>query len=75
MGADPHRGKFWNQESWKGRVAIVLGHDVRGISDPVRAQIEGWAQLPMTGKVESLNVAVAGSVLIYEWFRVNRLES
>ncbi len=75
MGADPHRGKFWNQESWKGRVAIVLGHDVRGISDAVRAQIERWAQLPMTGKVESLNVAVAGSVLIYEWFRVNRLES
>ena len=75
MGADPHRGKFWNQESWKGRIAIVLGHDVRGISDKVRAQVEGWAQLPMTGKVESLNVAVAGSVLIYEWFRVNRLES
>ena len=75
MGADPHRGKFWNQESWKGRVAIVLGHDVRGISNAVRTQVEGWAQLPMTGKVESLNVAVAGSVLIYEWYRVNRLES
>ena len=73
MGADPHLGKLWNQESWKGRVALVLGHDVRGISEAVRAQVEGWAQLPMTGKVESLNVAVAGSVLIYEWFRVNRL--
>ena len=75
MGADPHLGKFWNQENWKGRVAIVLGHDVRGISDAVRAQVEGWARLPMTGKVESLNVAVAGSVLIYEWFRANRLEA
>ncbi len=75
MGADPHLGKLWNQESWKGRIAIVLGHDVRGISDAVRAQIEGWTRLPMTGEVESLNVAVAGSVLIYEWFRVNRLES
>ena len=74
MGADPHLGKLWNQENWKGRVAIVLGHDVRGISDAVRAQTEEWARLPMTGKVESLNVAVAGSVLIYEWFRANRLE-
>ena len=36
MGADPHLGKFWNQENWKGRVAIVLGHDVRGISEAVR---------------------------------------
>ena len=75
MGADPHLGKFWSQENWEGRVAIVLGHDVRGISDAVRAQVEGWARLPMTGKVESLNVAVAGSVLIYEWFRANRLKS
>ena len=75
IGADPHLGKLWNQENWKGRVAIVLGHDVRGISDAVRAQTEGWARLPMTGKVESLNVAVAGTVLIYEWFRVNRLKS
>jgi hypothetical protein len=26
----------------------------------------------MAGKVQSLNVAVAGGVLIYEWFRANR---
>jgi TrmH family RNA methyltransferase len=75
MGTHPHLGKLWNQQIWKGKVALVLGHDVRGISDAVRAEVEDWARLPMMGKVESLNVAVAGSVLIYEWFRVNRLDN
>jgi TrmH family RNA methyltransferase len=74
VGADPTVGKLWVEDMWKGRVALVLGHDVRGISDEVRAEVSEWARLPMTGKVQSLNVAVAGGVFIYEWFRVNRLK-
>ena len=73
IGADPTQGTLWYESVWKGRTALVLGHDVRGISDEVRGQIEAWVRLPMTGKVQSLNVAVAGGVFIYEWYRVNRL--
>jgi TrmH family RNA methyltransferase len=71
VGADPHVGEAWDQDIWEGRVALILGNEVRGMSEEVRAQVKYWTRLPMVGKGESLSSAVAGSVLMYEWFRVN----
>lgn len=72
IGADPHLGKTWGAELWRGSVALVLGNEARGLSDDVAAQISTWAKLPIVGKAESLNVAVAGGVLMYLWLRENR---
>jgi len=52
-------------------VALVLGNEARGLSDDVAAHIDAWARLPIVGKAESLNVAVAGGVLMYAWLRDN----
>jgi tRNA G18 (ribose-2'-O)-methylase SpoU len=38
----------------------------------VRAYLKNWVRLPIVGKAESLNVAVAGGVLMYTWLRANR---
>jgi tRNA G18 (ribose-2'-O)-methylase SpoU len=40
----------------------------------VRPYVEAWAGLPIVGKAESLNVAVAGGVLMYAWLRTNLRE-
>ena len=45
------------------------GNEARGLSDDVAAHIDAWARLPVAGKAESLNVAVAGGVLMYAWLR------
>jgi tRNA G18 (ribose-2'-O)-methylase SpoU len=37
----------------------------------VRAHLENLVTLPMVGKAESLNVAVAGGVLMYVWLQAN----
>jgi TrmH family RNA methyltransferase len=71
VGTDPRVGEAWNQDIWKGRVALILGSDVQGMADDVRSWVIDWARLPMMGKVESLSSAVAGSVLMYDWFRAN----
>lgn len=71
VGADPSLGR-WDQEVWRGRIALILGSDVRGMSDDVRPWVRDWVKLPMMGKVESLSSAVAGSVLMYDWLKVNR---
>lgn len=71
VGADPHLGKTWGAGLWQGGVALVLGNEARGLSPDVAAQIQHWAKLPIVGRAESLNVAVAGGVLMYLWLREN----
>lgn len=72
VGADPHLGELWGEGLWQGGVALVLGNEARGLSADVAAQIGAWARLPIIGKAESLNVAVAGGVLMYAWLRANQ---
>lgn len=71
IGADPHLGEIWGVGLWRGGVALILGNEARGLSDDVAAQINAWVKLPIAGKAESLNVAVAGGVLMYAWLREN----
>ena len=40
-------------------VALVLGNEMRGVSDQARDMADGAIQIPMAGMVESLNVSVA----------------
>lgn len=70
VGTDPHIGT-WDQDIWRGKVALILGSDVQGMSSDMRHWVKDWIRLPMTGEVDSLSSAVAGSVLMYDWFRVN----
>ena len=51
-----------------GGCALVLGNEARGLSPDVTPHISRWVSLPMRGKAESLNVGVAGGVLMYLWF-------
>lgn len=46
-------------------LAIVVGHEGSGLRRLVRDSCDFLIKLPMRGQVESLNAAVAGSVLLY----------
>lgn len=54
------------------RVALVLGNESDGLSEPVRAELDGILSIPMFGGVESLNVASAAAVAAYELLRRRR---
>jgi TrmH family RNA methyltransferase len=71
VGADAHRGVDWGEGLWLGGLALVLGNEARGFSADVGMEIDAWARLPIAGQAESLNVAVAGGVLMYAWLRAN----
>ncbi len=74
VGADAQLGEAWGEGLWGGGVALILGNEARGLSDDVRTYVEDWVRLPIPGKAESLNVAVAGGVLMYTWLRTNLRE-
>jgi TrmH family RNA methyltransferase len=47
-------------------VAFVLGEEAAGLPGDVAAQADGRVTIPMGGRAESLNVAVAAGVLLFE---------
>jgi tRNA (guanosine-2'-O-)-methyltransferase len=49
--------------------AIVLGNEHRGVSPELVPILDGEVYIPMQGMVESLNVSVAGAVMLYESWR------
>jgi 23S rRNA (guanosine2251-2'-O)-methyltransferase len=52
-----------------GPLAIVVGGEDRGLRPLVRRSCDFLVRLPMPGPVESLNAAVAGSIILYEVLR------
>jgi TrmH family RNA methyltransferase len=58
-----------------GPVAIVLGSEPAGISEEMAARGDLLVHIPMARPVESLNVAAAAAVLLYEAARQRRITS
>ena len=54
-----------NKVRLDGPVALVVGGEAGGMRELVRKSCDVLMRLPMRGKVESLNAAVAGSVALY----------
>jgi 23S rRNA (guanosine2251-2'-O)-methyltransferase len=48
-----------------GALALVVGSEGEGMRRLVRESCDVLLQLPMKGKIESLNAAVAGSIALY----------
>jgi 23S rRNA (guanosine2251-2'-O)-methyltransferase len=48
-----------------GPLALVVGSEGEGMRELVRKSCDALIRLPMVGKIESLNAAVAGSVALY----------
>ena len=64
-GAQPLRETV---EAVAGRpVAIVLGHEGDGLTADALAACELQARIPMSGEVDSLNVATAAAIALYEF--------
>lgn len=53
--------------NWPLRCALVLGHETRGVSEAFRIEATTKLSIPIYGRAESLNVASAGTVMLYAW--------
>ena len=66
VGLDGYADQELSQVDLKGRIAIVMGSEGKGLRDLVKKNCDFTAKLPMVGEVESLNVSVATGVALYE---------
>jgi RNA methyltransferase, TrmH family len=55
-------------------VTLVVGAEREGLPDEVIAACDETATVPLAPGAESLNVAIAGAIALYEWRRQNRGE-
>ncbi len=70
VGTSSHLGMPHDELDWSGRVAIVLGSEAHGLADD--APVDAWVRIAHRGRAESLNVAMAATVLVFEAARQRR---
>jgi len=66
--ADMHGPSCWETDL-RGPFALIVGSEAEGASDEARQLSTASVGIPMPGKAESLNAAVAGSILMFEVVR------
>ena len=62
----------YDQEDYTRGTAFLIGNEGNGLRDEVADAAECYIKIPMCGDVESLNAAVASSVLMFEAARQRR---
>ncbi len=67
--ATEKEGELYHQAGLGGPVALVLGAEDSGISPVVLKMADIKVSIPVNGRISSLNVSAAASVLIYEILR------
>ena len=72
IGLDGASDATLDQADLKGRVAIVMGAEGRGLRRLTRENCDLLARLPTYGPVATLNVSAATTVALYEYTRQNQ---
>ena len=67
--------KYYDEFDYAGRCgcAFLIGNEGNGLKDETAELADEYLKIPMEGSVESLNAAVASSILMYEVYRQKRL--
>ena len=68
-GATPI-GAFAGTDSARGRVAVLLGSEGHGLTDAALARADVRLRIPMTGALDSLNIATAAGVALHRLHEV-----
>jgi TrmH family RNA methyltransferase len=70
-----HGGKPLHELDRGPDTTFVLGAERQGLPDELVAKCDESATIPLARGAESLNVAIAGAVALYEWRRGRQVES
>jgi len=72
LGLDERGTPDYTDFNFNTDCVLVLGREGAGLHDLVKRTCDHLLRIPMAGKVSSLNVSVAGAVVMYEAMRQRR---
>lgn len=67
-----HAEQYYDEFDYRRSCAFLIGNEANGLSQEAAECAGAYLKIPMKGKVESLNAAVASSILLYEAYRQRR---
>lgn len=62
----------YDEEDYSGACAFMIGNEGNGLREQIANLSDRYIRIPMCGEVESLNAAIAASVLMFEAARQRR---
>lgn len=71
--ADMDGEELWSCDL-KGKIAIVIGNEGKGVSRLVKEKCDFVVSIPMNGKINSLNASNAAAVIMYEVLRQRNIK-
>ena len=66
VATTPQAAIDFRKVDYRGRFALILGNEGKGLSEEVLNHVQTRIHIPMTTGIESLNVAVAASIILCE---------
>jgi len=66
LAATVHAAQPADRVNMTGPVALIIGNEGNGVAEDLEARADARITIPCPGPMESLNAAVAASVLLYE---------
>ncbi len=66
VGTFPRGNELSSSHKYKAKTALIMGNEANGISSEVSEFCTSKVKIPMLGNTESLNVATACAVMLYE---------
>jgi signal transduction histidine kinase len=64
-------GDIYDEDLW-GPVAFVFGNEAHGLPEEIVHEADAVVRVPHAGRAESLNLAAAATVCLFEWARRQR---
>lgn len=72
VSADPLGETVYDQVDFRRRTALILGNEAWGVTAELSSAVDARVSIPMSKSVESLNVGMAATVLLFEAARQRR---
>ena len=63
VASSSHRGLPYRSFDWQRKIAFILGNEAHGVHEG--GVVSEWVSIPQRGRSESLNVAMAGTLLAF----------
>lgn len=72
IGTAAGEGHALTAFEWPHSGALIIGSEARGLSDAARQAVTSYVHIPIRGEVESLNAAMAASIMLFCAFTATR---
>ncbi len=74
VGTSDHAAKDYQSIQYKKPLILLMGSERHGLDEEMQQACQQMARIPMQGRSDSLNLAVATAVMLYEIYNQNRIK-